>query len=266
MRKIPSNALTVDLNCDFGEGYSLYRFGQEDELLAVVTSVNIACGFHAGDPHTMRETAAKAAAAGAAIGAHPGLPDRLGFGRRAMAVTPQEVYDFTLYQLGALQAIVKAEGGRLRHVKPHGALYHMAGADEAIAEAVVKASLAIDAQLMMYGQSGSLLLDAASRLGMAAVSEVFADRAYEADGSLAPRSKPGATLTDPEQAAKQAVSLAADGFAYTAGGGRAAVQADTICLHGDGPHAAVFARHIKLALEAEGILLAPPQFLQSKGE
>ncbi|MGO4109306.1 LamB/YcsF family protein [Paenibacillus sp. YAF4_2] len=249
---------TVDLNCDFGEGFGTYTFGQDTELLQYVTSVNIACGFHAGDPHTMRTAVNQALAAGAAIGAHPGLPDRLGFGRREMSVSASEVYDFTLYQLGALQAIVRASGGRLNHLKPHGALYHMAGRDKTIAEAIIKAALAVDDQLIIYGQSGSLILDTAIRFGIPYASEVFADRAYEPDGSLAARSKPGAVLHDADEAAAQAVAMAAQGIVYTPDGSPVHVQADTICLHGDGAHAALFASRINEALIAAGINLHSP--------
>lgn len=251
-------AATVDLNCDYGEGFGLYRFGSDKELLSYVTSVNIACGFHAGDPHTIRESVEQAVAAGAAIGAHPGLPDRVGFGRRRMEATEAEIYDYTLYQLGALHAFVKAAGGRLRHVKPHGALYHMAGQNAGIASAIVRAAADIDPGLIIYGQSGSLLPEEAERCGLFSASEVFADRTYENDGSLTPRSRPGATLTAPEEAAAQAVSLVIDGSALTAGGGRVPVRADTICLHGDGPHAVLFAAAIKEALLARGVQLAPP--------
>ncbi|SFE46319.1 UPF0271 protein [Paenibacillus catalpae] len=249
---------TVDLNCDFGEGYGIYSFGQDAELLQYVTSVNIACGFHAGDPHTMNTAVKQAMAAGAAIGAHPGLPDRLGFGRRAMQVTASEVYEFVLYQLGALQAFVRAIGGELAHLKPHGALYHMANQDKAVAEAIVRAAMAIDDQLIVYGQSGSQLLDTAMYYGMPSASEVFADRTYEPDGSLASRSKRGAVLQDADEAASQAVAMALQGIAFTPEGAPVRVLADTICLHGDGPHAALFASRIREALIKAGITLQAP--------
>ncbi|MFF2091017.1 LamB/YcsF family protein [Paenibacillus sp. NPDC058174] len=242
------NGKSVDLNCDFGEGYGAYSFGQDAELLKYITSVNIACGFHAGDPHTMRRAVEMSLAAGAAIGAHPGLPDRLGFGRREMAVTPEEAYDFTVYQIGALSAFVRAAGGRLQHVKPHGALYHMANSNSAIAEAIVRAAAATGDSLMIYGQSGSLLLEAAQREGLAVASEVFADRGYERDSSLMARSKPGALIADVKQAAEHAVAMVKNGYALTVDGEKAPVQADTICLHGDGPHAVQFASQIREAL------------------
>ncbi|WP_337099695.1 LamB/YcsF family protein [Paenibacillus sp. YIM B09110] len=249
----------VDLNCDFGEGFGAYSFGQDDELLRYVTSVNIACGFHAGDPHTMRLAAEKSLAAGVAIGAHPGLPDRIGFGRREMSITASEAYDYVVYQVGALSAFVQAAGGRLSHVKPHGALYHMAGRDQEIAAAVVKAAADIDKRLLIFGGSGSLLLNEARRQGLGAVSEVFADRTYLADGTLTPRSQPGALLASTEAAVRQAVSMATEGKAYTASGDEIPIEAGTICLHGDGPHAAAFAQSISSALLVAGIALRAPQ-------
>jgi Uncharacterized proteins, homologs of lactam utilization protein B len=253
-----ANNRMVDLNCDFGEGYGVYSFGQDAELLQYVTSVNIACGFHAGDPHTMSGAVKQALSAGAAIGAHPGLPDRLGFGRRDMQVAASEVYDFVLYQLGALQAFVRAAGGELAHLKPHGALYHMANRDKAVAEAIVRAAAAVDDQLIIYGQSGSLLLDTAIRYSLPSASEVFADRAYEPDGSLASRSKRGAVLQDADEAAAQAIAMASQGIAFTPEGTQVRVIADTICLHGDGPHAALFAARIREALIQAGITLQAP--------
>jgi len=249
----------IDLNCDFGEGYGSYSFGQDEELLQYVTSVNIACGFHAGDPKGMRLAVASAAAAGAAIGAHPGLPDRLGFGRREMAVDPGDVYDDTLYQIGALGAFVRAAGAELRHVKPHGALYHMAGRSEAIADAIIRAAKAYDPQLRIYGQYGSLLLSAAQMHGLQAVSEVFADRTYMADGTLTPRTLPGAMIESRASALDQALRMVTQGAVLTTGGEVTAVQADTICLHGDGPHAAAFAAAIHHGLTAAGIRVERPE-------
>lgn len=250
---------SIDLNCDFGEGYGAYTFGQDAALLAHVTSVNIACGFHAGDPHTMREAVQLAAEADVAIGAHPGLPDRLGFGRREMAVSPQEVYDFTLYQIGALQAFVHSiTGGKLRHVKPHGALYHMAGRNPALAEAFVRAVKSFDASLLIIGQWGSELLTAADKQGILRASEVFADRTYQPDGRLTPRDKPGALLTTPEAALEQSLAIVTQGKVITTSGQETTVKGDTICLHGDGPHAAEFAAMLRQGLEAAGVELRPP--------
>ncbi|MFC4776981.1 5-oxoprolinase subunit PxpA [Paenibacillus sp. GCM10023252] len=249
---------TIDLNCDYGEGYGSYRFGQEEQLLRYVTSVNIACGFHAGDPHTMREAVGMAVDAGAAIGAHPGLPDRIGFGRRELAVTPDEVYDYMLYQIGSLAAFVHAAGAELRHVKPHGALYHMANKDVSIAEAIVRAVQSSGSNLRVYAQSGSLLLRTAQDFGLPCLSEVFADRAYERSGSLAPRSQPNAVIHEPAQAAARALSLAADGLAHTASNEPVPVKADTICLHGDQPHAAEIAAAIREKLTSAGMTITAP--------
>ncbi|MBD3920121.1 5-oxoprolinase subunit PxpA [Paenibacillus sp. PR3] len=253
-------SFTVDLNADFGEGFGAYAFGQDETLLPYVTSVNIACGWHAGDPHTMREAVARSIAAGVQIGAHPGLPDRLGFGRREMAISPQEAYDYTLYQVGALQAFVHAAGGLLAHVKPHGALYHMANNSIDIAAAIARAVHSLDRRLLLYGQSGSLLLTAGRAQGLRVVSETFADRTYQPDGTLTPRSKPNALLDDTESAIWQAKRMVCNSAAMTADGGETSVVADTICLHGDGPHAAHWAKAIREALEAANIRIQPPTF------
>ncbi|ALS29370.1 LamB/YcsF family protein [Paenibacillus sp. 32O-W] len=258
-RSTAGQRLAVDLNCDFGEGFGPYAFGHDDGLLEQATSVNIACGFHAGDPHTMRQAVERAVSAGAAVGAHPGLPDRLGFGRREMAVTPDEVYDFVVYQIGALDAFVRAAGGTLHHVKPHGALYHMAGADEAIAEAVVRAAAVFGSHLFVYGQSGTLLPVVAERCGLTAVSEVFADRAYRPDGRLADRRTPGALLERPEQILRQALAMVLEGRAYTPDGAAVPVRAQTICLHGDGRDAAYAAQYLRRGLQEAGIAVEPPR-------
>ncbi|WP_219838604.1 LamB/YcsF family protein [Paenibacillus sp. R14(2021)] len=249
----------IDLNCDFGESYGAYSFGQDDELLPYVSSVNIACGFHAGDPLTMREAVERAVQAGAAIGAHPGLPDRMGFGRRELAITPQEAYDYTLYQLGALDSFVRAAGGRLSHVKPHGALYHMAGRSEELAEAFVRAVHAYDASLFIYGQWGSTLLGEADKLGLPRASEVFADRTYRADGTLTPRTQPGALHRDADAALSQTIDIIVKGRVRTIEGTEIPMHGDTVCLHGDGPQAAVFAAHLHRGLVAAGIELRPPR-------
>ncbi|MWC29019.1 LamB/YcsF family protein [Paenibacillus sp. MMS18-CY102] len=249
---------SVDLNADFGEGFGSYTFGQDEALLPYITSANIACGFHAGDPHTMRNAVNSCIEAGVAIGAHPGLPDRMGFGRREMAITPQEAYDFVLYQTGALEAFVRSKGGRLRHIKPHGALYHMANQQAEIAHAIARAVRDMDPQLLLYAQSGSLLLEAAKSAGLRTVSEVFADRTYQSDGNLTPRSKPNAVLTTTDDALRQAIRMVTQGTVQATDGREAAIVAHTICLHGDGPHAAQWAAAIRQGLEAESIRIQAP--------
>ncbi|QJD87544.1 LamB/YcsF family protein [Cohnella herbarum] len=238
--------IAIDLNADMGEGFGAYDWGADDILLEYVSSANIACGFHAGDPHTMRKTVGSCLKRGVAIGAHPGLPDRLGFGRREMAVSPEEAGDFVLYQIGALQAFVKAAGGKLRHVKLHGALYHMAARDERLASAIVEAVQRTEPELMLFGPSGSKLHKAALESGVVFVTEGFADRAYLPNGELMPRNIPGAVLEHSEEIVRQAVSLATGGLVQT------------LCLHGDTPSAAEHARHIAQGLLKSGIPIEAP--------
>ncbi len=199
--------MTVDLNCDMGESFGPWPMGDDAALMQHITSANIACGFHAGDPLIMQRTVRLALQHGVAIGAHPGYPDLQGFGRRAMQLSPEEVYAAVLYQIGALQSIAQAEGGRLHHVKPHGALYNAAAKDRALADAIARAVHAVDNNLILYGLSGSALIDAGRAVGLRTCSEVFADRGYEPDGSLTPRNRPGALIDDPEKAAGQALEM-----------------------------------------------------------
>lgn len=245
--------LRVDLNCDMGESFGIWRLGDDEAVLPYITSANIACGFHAGDPSTMRRTVRMALDQGVAVGAHPGLPDLLGFGRRNLAITPEEAYDLVVYQVGALAAFVKAEGGRLQHVKPHGALYNMAAKDRALAEAIAAAVAAVDPDLILFGLAGSELVRAGERAGLRVAAEAFADRTYQADGSLTPRRMPGAVIDDPNRAAEQVIRLVKEGKVRAAGGTDVAVRADTVCLHGDGARAVELARAIRARLEAEGI-------------
>jgi UPF0271 protein len=239
--------ITIDLNADMGEGFGAYDWGSDDALLEYVSSANIACGFHAGDPHTMRRTVENCLKQGVAIGAHPGLPDRLGFGRREIAVTPEEVGDFVLYQVGALQSFVRASGAKLQHVKLHGALYHMAARDEQLALKIATVIHRLDPGLLIYGPPGSLLESAASEKGIHYVAEGFADRVYMPDGSLVPRNMPGALLEDIETIANQVVSLA------TAG------RVQTMCLHGDTPKAKEHAKIIAQCLQLTGISIQTPR-------
>lgn len=235
----------IDLNCDIGENFGVYRTGEDERLLDIVTSANIACGYHAGDPATMRRMVGLCAERGVAIGAHPGLPDMAGFGRREMAITPQEAYDMTVYQVGALYGFVHAEGAIMRHVKPHGALYNMAASDAALAEAIAEAVRRVDAALVLVGLAGSELIRAGERAGLLTAEEAFADRRYRPDGSLVPRREPDALIADADEAVRQVLRLAAEG------------RARTVCVHGDGPHALQFAAIVRQGLHDAGWLLAP---------
>lgn len=222
-----------------------------------VTSVNIACGFHAGDPSTMRRTVQAALASGTAIGAHPGLQDLIGFGRRKIELEPQEAYDIVLYQIGALQAFVHAEGARLQHVKPHGALYNMAAQNPQLAEAIAEAVYRADPELILFGLSGSALIEAGKRIGLRTANEVFADRTYQPDGSLTPRDIPGALISDSAQAVEQVLCMAESRRVVTLQGTEIEIAADTVCLHGDGAQALPFAKLLRDALEQAGIRLQP---------
>ncbi len=245
--------MRVDLNCDMGESYGAYTIGDDDAILPFVSSVSIACGFHGGDPSVMRSTVHSAAAHRVAIGAHPGLPDLAGFGRREMAVTPQEVYDMTAYQVGALRGIAGAAGVSLNHVKPHGALYNMAAVRKPIADAIALAIRDIDSSLILVALSGSCLIDAGRAQGLRTASEVFADRNYLSDGTLVPRSSPHALVLDADIAAARAVRMVQARRVTAVDGSEVAVLADTICIHGDADHAPQFAQRIRAALAAAGI-------------
>lgn len=238
----------VDLNADLGEGCA-----SDSELLTLVSSANIACGFHAGDAQTMLTCVREALKNGVAVGAHPGFPDRENFGRMAMQLPPETVYAQTLYQIGALATIVQAEGGRVRHVKPHGMLYNQAAKDAVLADAIARAVHACDPDLILVGLAGSELIRAGQRLGLATREEVFADRGYQADGSLVPRSQPGAMIEDEEQALAQTLMMIAEGRVQSIDGSWAIVNAQTVCLHGDGEHALAFARRLRSAFEAGSI-------------
>jgi UPF0271 protein len=251
------SGMTVDLNCDMGESFGVYSRGCDEEIMPYVTSANIACGFHAGDPATMRRTVRLALEHGVAIGAHPGLPDLAGFGRRNMDVSPDEAYGLVMYQTGALMAFVRAEGGRLRHVKAHGALYNMAARSRELAEAIAEAVYRIDPELFLFGPASSELIKAGQRIGLRTVSEAFADRSYERDGSLTPRRLPEALIDDEEEASRRAVRMVREGRVRSRQGEDVVIVAETICIHGDGPHALPFARSIRQALEREGIAVRP---------
>lgn len=246
---------SVDLNCDLGEGMSLYRLGDDAALLDIVTSANIACGFHAGDPATMARTARLAAERGVAIGAHPGLPDLQGFGRRDMAITADEAYQLVLYQIGALSGFVRAVGAKLHHVKPHGALYNMAATDPGLSRAIARAVRDFDPALHLAGLAGSELVRKAESAGLRAVSEVFADRAYRADGTLVPRGTPGAVIDEVEAVVARALQMVRDGTVESIDGVTVPIVAHTICVHGDTPGAVALARALRDALTADGVEL-----------
>ena len=240
--------MQIDLNADLGEGT-----GNDEALLALVSSANIACGWHAGDASTMRQCVRWALANGVAIGAHPSFPDRANFGRSAMQLPPDEIVANTLYQIGALAAIAKAEGGQLAHVKPHGMLYNQAVQEPELAAALCEAVRAFDPALKFFGLAGSGMIDAARQAGLVPVQEVFADRGYMPDGSLVPRSQAGALIEDEEAALAQTLSLVREHAVTAIDGTRVPVQAQSVCLHGDGAHALAFARRIRERLAAEGI-------------
>jgi len=246
----------IDLNCDMGESFGAWTMGNDEAVLAYVSSANIACGYHAGDPRTMRRTVSAALARGVAVGAHPGFPDLAGFGRRPMSLSHDEIYEAVLYQVGALAGFARAAGGRLRFVKPHGALYNMAARDRALADAIVAAVVDFDPALAFYGLAGSLMLQAAEAAGLTAVSEVFADRGYLDDGSLAPRGEAGALIEDHAQSVAQVLSMVLDGKVRALSGREVPVRADTLCIHGDKPDALALARCLRDALAKAGVSVA----------
>jgi len=243
----------IDLNCDMGESYGAWRMGNDEAVLQFVSSANVACGFHGGDPSTMRKTVAAAVARQVAVGAHPSLPDLVGFGRRVMQITPQEAYDMVVVQVGALAAVAATQGTRLHHVKAHGALYNMAAKDMGLAQAICRAVRDVDPGLVLYGLAGSALVQAAQDVGLRAAHEVFADRSYQDDGSLTPRSHPDAMIEDADTAVAQVLRMVRDGVVRSVNGRDVPVRADTLCIHGDQPNAPVFARALSDALAAAGI-------------
>jgi UPF0271 protein len=250
--------LTIDLNADVGESFGDWRLGDDEALMPSVSSANIACGFHAGDPGVIRRTIASAQAHGVSVGAHPGYPDLAGFGRRDMALSPREVTDLVLYQVAALAGMAAALGLRLAHVKPHGALYNRAARDETIASAIAQAVALVDRDLVVFGLAGSHLLEAGRREGLRVASEAFADRGYEPDGRLRARNLSGALVTDPDVVVSRVMQMIASRTVTAVDGSTVAIEADTICLHGDTPGAADLARRVRQGLEASGVRIAPP--------
>lgn len=245
--------MRIDLNSDLGESFGPWPMGDDGALMTSISSANIACGFHGGDPATMRTTIALAKTHGVAIGAHPGFPDLVGFGRRELKASPREVEDFVLYQVAALAGMAAAHGVRLQHVKAHGALYNMACRDRALADAIARAVVALDPSLILFGLPDSELIRAGEHAGLRVAAEVFADRAYEPDGSLASRQKPGSVIHDAAAVVARAVDMVRDRQVVAADGTIVALRADTICLHGDTPGAAQLARSVRKGLEAAGI-------------
>jgi UPF0271 protein len=248
--------MRVDLNADIGEAFGVYQAGDDERLLRSITSGSIACGFHAGDPSVMRQTVRRAARAGVAIGAHPGFPDLVGFGRREINATPQEIFDFVLYQVGALNAIAKAEGVRLQHVKPHGALYNMSMRRRDVADAIAGAIASFDDALMLVGLPESELLWAGSRFGLRVACEAFADRSYEPDGTLTPRHLADSVLSEAGRVADRAVRMVRDRKVVARDGSALTLQVDTICIHGDTPDAAGLAAAVRMGLERSGVQVA----------
>lgn len=244
---------SIDLNCDLGESFGAYKIGMDEAVIPFITSANIACGFHAGDPVVMEKTVALCGKFQVRAGAHPGFPDLIGFGRRNLAVTPEEARAYVMYQIGALKSFCDGAGIRLHHVKPHGALYNMAGKDYRLARAVCEAVKAVDDGLVLLALSGSQMIAAAKDVGLSYASEVFADRGYQSDGSLVPRGQDGAMIEDEDMAIHRVVRMALEGKVTAIDGTDVAIQADSVCVHGDGEKALAFVRKIKAALEAEGV-------------
>jgi len=249
--------MRIDLNSDLGESFGRWTLGNDAELMRSITSANVACGYHAGDPLVMRETVRMARDNGVAVGAHPGLPDLAGFGRRNMAVTAAEVENLVVYQVGALAAIAAAEHLKLQHVKAHGALYNMAVKDRALADAIAAAVLAVDRELVVFALPGTELARAAEDAGLRVAREGFADRAYEADGSLTPRSRPGSVIQSADEVIGRAVRMARDGVVRATNGSDIPMRVDTLCMHGDTPGSHELTRQLRAGLEAEGIRVQP---------
>ena len=243
----------VDINCDMGESFGNYRLGRDEAILDYVTSANIACGFHAGDPGIMRKTVKMALSKNVAIGAHPGFQDLMGFGRREINVTPQEAYDLVVYQIGALQAFVQAEGGKMQHVKPHGALFNMASRNAALSDAIAEATYKVNPELILFGLAGGELIKAGQCIGLQVASEVFSDRTYQQDGSLTSRRENNALIKDPNIAINQVIKMVNEKKVTVLQGHDIEIEAHTVCIHGDGETALDFATKISQTLANAGI-------------
>ncbi|MFA4647380.1 LamB/YcsF family protein [Pyrococcus kukulkanii] len=249
--------MKVDLNSDLGESFGRYKLGLDEEVMKYITSANVACGWHAGDPLVMRKTVRLAKENGVEVGAHPGYPDLMGFGRRYMKLTPEEARNYILYQIGALYAFVKAEGLELQHVKPHGALYNAMVKEEDLARAVIEGILDFDKNLILVTLSNSRVAEIAEEMGLKVAHEVFADRAYNPDGTLVPRGRPGAVIHDKEEIAERVISMVRDGGVKAINGEWVELKVDTICVHGDTPKAVEITAYIRKKLEEEGVKIVP---------
>lgn len=243
----------IDMNSDLGESFGAYKIGCDDKVIPLISSANVACGWHAGDSGVMAKTVRLAAEAGIAVGAHPGYPDLVGFGRRNMNVSPADMKTYIMYQVGALNAFCKAEGIAMQHVKPHGAMYNMAAKDAKLADAICEGIAKVDDGLILMGLSGSEMQRSAEKYGLRFASEVFADRAYEEDGSLVARTKPGAVITDENEAVSRVVEMVKYSTVTALTGKKIEIKADSVCVHGDNEHALLFVEKIRKALSENGI-------------
>jgi len=247
----------VDLNSDLGESFGAYTIGRDEEVLPLVSSANVACGFHAGDPTVMAKTAVLCKNSGVAIGAHPGFNDLVGFGRRNMSVSPADAKYLIMYQVGALDAFCKASGIKMQHVKPHGALYNMAAKDTALAKAICEGIYEYDNSLILMGLAGSEMITQAKAIGLPYAAEVFADRAYEDDGTLVARTKPGAMIKDEDEAVSRVIRMIKEHKVCSINGNDIEICPDSVCVHGDSEKALIFVKKIRTALEKEGISIKP---------
>ena len=245
--------MKIDLNADLGESFSIYKIGNDEEIMNYITSANIACGWHGGDPMVMRKTVKLAKKKNVAIGAHPSYLDKLGFGRRYMRISAEEAKNYVLYQIGALYAFARAEGLKIQHVKPHGALYNAMVKEEELARGIIEGILEFDKGLIFVGPSNSKIMDMARDMGARVAHEIFADRAYNLDGTLVPRGKPGAVIEDKEEIANRVISMVKDGGIKSIDGEWVELKADTVCIHGDNPNAVEITKYVREVLMEEGI-------------
>ena len=251
------NMHIIDLNSDLGESFGAYTLGMDEQLMDYITSANVACGWHAGDPMVMQKTLRAAVQKGVAVGAHPGYPDLLGFGRREMKITPEEAYTYVLYQLGALDAFARVEGCNIQHIKPHGALYNQACKDKQLASAICRAARCFSPDLIVLAPFNSAFRTAAEEIGQPFAAEFFADRAYQPDGSLVPRSQPGSVIHDPEEACRRVLQMAQKGTVTCCDGSELEMKCASICVHGDNEAALATVRMIRKALTENGVELRP---------